>query len=627
MISTTRAFQEAIVGSPRRVMGRITVDYSDPFLDPTVTLSANEQGNAPALLVQASDGRAHPHRRWASCDGTTLANGWSSPAPTLRTDGHMGWWGRQLAGVGGSFSPPFPTLRVGFSSRLVKRIRVVGDSLRVEWPTDFSVSLLGAGNVVLFSHVVVGNMVLDWILHITPIVGVIQIVVEIHRWSHAGRQAKLLEVQTVLQETYEGDDIVSIDLLEEREFAQGSLPVGNVSANEIAIKLDNSTRHFDASNRSSPLYQLLLPNRRIRAWLAVEGGEDYLPLGTFWSGDWHTSSETLYATTTGQDRLGQLRKTNYSTSRVVANQSLYALATTVLLDAGLMSTDFWVDPALQHIVVPNAWFGVVSHREALREIAEASLGQVFADREGVVRVEGVAHLLEQETFVSALMVSTQSLTLTPDLYFRKDTPTRWDELTNHVEVETQPLRVETALQEVFRSSEPVSIVAGETLTLTVRYNETPVVDAVAHLEAAPAGKTITEAHYYAWGAVITISSTVTGTFRLVIQGRPLKVLNRERAIAADETSIRESSRLRYTYPHNHLVQTLSRAQTVANTLLRLYRHPRRDLTMDWRGNPALMLGDMVITKEHEDWLRYWVIRQELNYDGALSARLEGRLAR
>jgi hypothetical protein len=100
-------------------------------------------------------------------------------------------------------------------------------------------------------------------------------VLTITKWSHPGRQAKILEFFTSIQETYEGDDVLLIHLLEEREVSQGSLPVGNISANEIDIRLSNETRKFDAGNTQSPLYQLLKQNRRIRAWLGVEAENNY----------------------------------------------------------------------------------------------------------------------------------------------------------------------------------------------------------------------------------------------------------------------------------------------------------------------------------------------------------------
>ena len=123
---------------------------------------------------------------------------------------------------------------------------------------------------------------------------------------------------TAIQETYEGDDILLVSLLEEREVSQGSLPVGNISANEITIRLDNTNRKFDAGNPNSPLHGLIKPNRRIRAWLGVEhedGAKEWVPLGVFWCGDWEAPEDELYAQTRGRDRLELLRKSTYSAPR------------------------------------------------------------------------------------------------------------------------------------------------------------------------------------------------------------------------------------------------------------------------------------------------------------------------
>ena len=90
----------------------------------------------------------------------------------------------------------------------------------------------------------------------------------------------------IFQQTHE-DDLIAVSLLEEREVSQGSLPVGNISSNEIVVRLSNEDKRFDPDNDSSPLYGLIKPNRRVRAWLGTEiGGEaEWVPLGTFWSID------------------------------------------------------------------------------------------------------------------------------------------------------------------------------------------------------------------------------------------------------------------------------------------------------------------------------------------------------
>src|SRR5690606_18139786 len=132
----------------------------------------------------------------------------------------------------------------------------------------------------------------------------------IKRWSHPLRQAKIVEFFSSVQEIYEDDEILQINLLEEREVSNGSLPIGNISSNELYIKMSNIDYRFSAGNVNSPLHQSIKVNRRIRAWIGLElpsGIVEYIPLGTFWSGDWSVPEQETYASTSGRDRLELMR--------------------------------------------------------------------------------------------------------------------------------------------------------------------------------------------------------------------------------------------------------------------------------------------------------------------------------
>jgi len=349
-------------------------------------------------------------------------------------------------------------------------------------------------------------------------------------------------------------------------------------------------------------------------WHEVTFRQEWVPLGTFWSLDWDSPDDTLEATVTARDRMELLRKGTYQTSQVQQNKTLYELAEDVLQDAGLTSDQYIIDTALQNIIIPYAWFAPVSHREALRRIAEAGLAAAFANREGKIQIE------------SFLITGDEPvLDITEDDYFPPlRAPSRQDQVANEIVVDTQPLRPAANPEEVYRSNDPVMIPANSTQTLTVYYNKTPVIEAIASLDSPPAGVAITEATYYGWGASIKIANS-TGTDQqvvLVITGRPLSVQNKERAVARDEASILENGVLTFEFPANPLVQTLSQAQAIADALLASVKDPRRDIEVDWRGNPALELGDRVTVKGKD----YHVIRQEINWQGYLSARLTGRRA-
>lgn len=612
----TQDFLEAMKADKRQVLAKVEVDYTDPFLDQSIAVSTSEQGNV-SYPAQTADAVEQVPYKWASLDGSWVLDGSFrlAPTPDKLAQYQFGWWGSQLAGTDGAFASPYPALTVTHLPRPVHTLRVVGDSARGEYPVDFTIELYAADNTLLYTETVTGNTQVAWSKVLaTPVLDVAKQVLTITRWSHAGRQVKIAEFFTSIKETYLSGDLVSLRLLEEREASQGSLPVGNITANEITLVLNNESHKFDPDNEQSPLFRLLKPNRRIRAWLGAEvnGEEEWVPLGTFWSLDWDSRDDTLEATVTARDRMELLRKGTFQSSQVQTNVSLYALAEQVLQDAGLKASEYAIDPSLQNIVVPYAWFEPVSHREALRTIAEAALAVVYADRDGIVRVEPFA--------LAGVM---PVLTITEDDYFLPlRAPSKQAEVANQIIVTTQPLRSAAVAEEVYRSNEPITVPAQSSKTVTVYYNKRPVIEAVASPENPPSGVSITGATYYGWGATVTISNsnTTDQQVTLVVSGKPLTVQNQERAVAEDAASIVENGVLQYEFPENPLVQTLSQAQAIADALLASVKDPRRDLELDWRGNPALLLGDRVTVKGQD----YYVVRQEIDWTGTLSAKLTGR---
>lgn len=614
MYSVSQDFMQAMAAPERHVLARVVIDYAGPFIDAAVTITASEQANV-SHPEQTADGVEQVPCRWACLDGSWVLDGSYHLAP-LESDLAMyqvGWWGSQLAGEGGAFSAPYPALTVTFLPRPIHSLRVVGDSAYGEYPVDFTIRLYDGGDTLLHERQVTGNTQLAWGETLSsPVTGVAKMVLEVSRWSHPGRQVKIAEFYTSVQETYESGQFLSLKLLEEREITQGSLPVGNISANEITITLANEGRKFDPENTQSPLYGALKPNRRIRAWLGT--GDEWVPLGTFWSVDWDVPDDSVEATARARDRLELLRKGTYQSAVAQQNVSLYSLAEQVLQDAGLQPEEYAIDTALQSIVVPWAWFNPTTHREALRVIAEAGLAVVFCDRDGVVRVQRYASGLG----------SAPCLAIGPDNYFVVRTPSRQDQVANEIVVDTQPLQPAAQAQEVYRSNSPATVPAGGSVTVRVYYNQPPVIEASASLDSPPSGVSITSTTYFGWGAEVTVANTGQSDAQvtIVVTGRPFTQGGRERAIARDEESIAENGVLRYEFPANPLVQTLGQAQAIADALLASVKDPRRDVELEWRGNPALLLGDRVTVKNQD----YYVIRQEIEWAGALSARLTGRKA-
>ena len=641
MYPVSQEFQDKVRAYDRKIFGKVQIDYSDPFIDQSVQIVTNEN-NHTSYPRQIADGVQEPIGKYIALDGTwTLGDDTLvlAPGPGEEEKAQMGWWGSSLSDANGGFSVN-PKLIVTFFSRPIRSLKVVGDSKRNEFPVDFVITLYGEGDTILYQEAVTANTQVNWNKGIEQINEVVKMELEISKWNTPNRCVKILEFFTSIQETYSQDDIFSIELLEERETSSGSLPVGNISSNEITIRFNNESKKFDIGNKQSSLYNLIKPGRRIRVWAGMEkdnGEQELVPLGVFWAKNWNIPEQKVYAELVGRDRLESLRNTTFSTSIVEVNKSLYDLAIEVLTDAGLKENEYWVDEELKDIVIPYSYFEQQSHREALRKIAEAGLGQVYCNREGIIRVEGssftqkriensvVTTFLKAEFPANVEIVDAYGITM--DDCFSKSNPSRMEKVANIVEVETQPLRP-GAIQEVYQTNEGIPIAAGETKTLTIYFNSTPCIDVSLSIEGTG---TIQSSTIYAWGADVVVTSASAGALKIIASGKPLTVQNKDKATAKDNTSIIENGELRYTFPANPLVQDVAMAQNIADKLLAYYKDPKADLNINWIGNPALELGDVVTvydyyTEEIQERGYYYITKQEFEITGDLRARLEGRRA-
>jgi len=273
MYPVTQDFLDKMKADRRHIEARVVIDYTDPFIDQSIEIEANEQANV-SYPQQTADNVDQTTRKYACLDGTwdlTTGEYHLAPSANMLTRYQMGWWGAQFADQDGYFAEPYPTLTVTHLPRPIRQLKVVGDTAREEWPVDFQIKLYDPDDTLLKTETVTGNTQVSWQKNLEPqVLDVAKQVLEITKWSHAGRCAKIVEFFTSIREVYETGDLISIRLLEEREASQGSLPVGNISSNEITLVLNNEDKKFDLDNENSPLKNLLKPNRRIQVWLGID---------------------------------------------------------------------------------------------------------------------------------------------------------------------------------------------------------------------------------------------------------------------------------------------------------------------------------------------------------------------
>lgn len=633
MIETSQSYNEKIKDLfNRKIYGKVQIDYTDPEIDQSISVDFQDN-NIVSFPMQIVNGKNTPNYDYITLDGTWKLGDDVGLAPSEfeKDSVQFGLWGEELSNSNGTFTTN-PIIILEFVPRPFTNLKLVGDIKKNEFPVEFEFRLYNEYDELITTEHIIDNDSVNWNEDIQQVSEIVKIEIEIIKWNKPNRVIKIMEVFSSIQETYYGEDIISIKLLEEKEVAQGSLPIGNISSNELSINLNNINREFDAGNVNSKLYGLVKPNRKITAWIGTEN--ELIKLGKFWSKDWDVEEDGIVAKTTGRDRLDRLGMSVYRNSIVEINKSVYYLVEEILKDANLKSNEYKIDIGLKDYIIPYFYMKPISHREALRQVVTAGIGQVYCDRDSVIVVDGFDKTFDKlETPIKAFLQTEfpaeidiiDAYGISGDDYFSKNNPSRRSDIANHITVETQPLIIGDT-KEIYSTNEYIDIVANEDTKITINFNTVPSIN--VNLELEGIGQII-DSEIFSWGADVVVRSNTNGQFKIKATGEPLEINNKNTIIKSDDKSVLENGIVRYKFPDNHLVQTNQTASIICDKLLTYYKDPRRDLEMEWRGNPALELGDIVIVNDYprdEDGEQgyYYITKQELTFAGYLRAKLEGR---
>ncbi len=600
----------------RHIYGKVRITYTDPYFSAGVVTTADAVGDY-TYTDQTVDNVTTETYKWFSLHRNIL-DGTFHPLPGDQSIS-VGWWGTQLSDfVTHAFVPTYPKLTITHAARTVSDLLVVGDDKIDEYPVDFTVKLYNASNVLQHTETVTGNAAVIFSRPLDPVhTGIAKQELEITKWSRGDSVVKIAQFFTTLEETYESEDgdLVDINVTEQREFTSTTIPQGNLANSEIRVRLNNIDGTFDAGNTASRLNGLLLNNRAITAWLGVDlypsGVRRWYPLGTFYSRDWSVPDSEIWAEVSGQDMLSRLQSTTFSTSTVYVNKTLQELAIVIMTDAGLTSADWDIDAALAAITVPYAWFDSISHRECLRKIAAACMGQCYCNRDGKIVLEVYS------------APSLNPFEYTSGNVFNIDHPLQWSQMVNYVEAQAAP-RVAGAQVDIVTDVETFTVPALGTVTKTHFYTSSPCVDIVAPVIVGGADITVSAYTAYAWGISITYANAGVGdetVTSVTVAGKPLEVQGSRVVVAQDAASIAQNGKQTLSETiTSEFWQDETRAQAVADGILQTFRNPRRDIVMRARGNIAQLLGDRVKCPDSltaGTTAHFGIVGQDINYDGGL----------
>jgi len=587
--ATLRAESKATV---RRPIAKVVVTWTDPLIDLSLD-TVQSENNRVSYPEQISDLVTDVPKKWFHTNDTdVILDGtfFAMPSTLLEARKYqVGWWGTQSAGVAGEFAEPLPTIASTFTKRPVYGFVVAGDNALNEFPVDFTVTVFTKNGkdeygepiyVPVRVYPVTGNTLLKFSATFdNPYLTAAKIELQVSKWSAPGKIIKIVEFYTAVVETFYADDLFYMNLLQEFEGSEGTLPVGNISCNEMDINFQNLTDRFFSENTDSDIHTFIKRNRKMEPFFGFRypnGEEEYVAKGLYWSGDFTVGDNDTGAQTTARDRFELLRKKDFPWEEVfpevLANVSLKSLTETVLNSVTAYMYDFFFDISDldDFYFVPHfdpEFFKGQTYFDVIKDLVTAGLSYAYMDLPTTDEIDENGPLNKDMLRVKKLTtvfpidaLPEDAIEITKDDFIEKVQPAVTDSMANTINV----------IYKVFEKESP----------------EDPE--------------------------------------------NPDKMVGEELPITrSDEDSIVEYGIMNYDYKSSDLIQTSSLAIAIANNLLVSFKIPKRDIELQAFGDVTLKLADQVEIPEYQkngiDKRGIFALTKlGIQWDGSLRMPISGR---
>lgn len=628
MLTTTPEFDTAISADARKITARIKINYTDAFLDPSIS-AESDGSNRASQTDQVVNGRTETTFKWFSLETNgNLLDGTFHLMPGTEESANfneVGWWSDVAADGAGDVIDS--AVEISFSERNVTSFQVTGDDKLGEYPVDFTVEFY-AGVSLEDTITVTGNTLVNYSETITLLEDITSAILDITKWSEANKVPKIVEFVTSVFETYDSSNIKNFTVTEQREISNNnSVPTGNIASNEADLSIMNFERRFDSGNTASPLFNLVKPNNKVDIEIGVltsSGGFEFVPVFTGWTGGWNVPDNSIIASVRARDRLEILNQSNITTSTVIVNNTFFDWFEIVLQDAGMANTEYNIDTVLDGsiYVVPFGWFNNISHRKALQVLAESCSAAVFVDRSGLIQVKSVDYF-EVNNLDTELSYNRSE-------YMDKSNQPIYENIVNKISVTTQPLEKTTSVTVYQTTNADKETISGNSVTeYEITFRKKPISDGVATIDPVVSGVTVTDSDLFAWGGTVEVTNTNGSSedFRIKVVGSTYAVEGQKTITVLDQDSINDNGIFFLDFKENDFLQGSNLAGKIANSLLKSFKDPQRDLTVSFSpgGNPALESDDRISIVDLYSTKEYNIVSQRIKYDGGLNMEQKGRV--
>lgn len=621
MIDISPELKEAFKNNQREIYADVVLNFSDISLDANATVTSAED-NQPNFNYQLINGNTVTDCKWLAMDGLgDMSGDWCMmPADTTQNVYQVGLWSTDNTAIDSTCNVTYNILQ---DAKDVTGIQIYGDNRREEYPVDFTVKFFDSVGLV-YTDTVVGNTLIAYsFTSPTVLENIINIEVNITKYSTAETPVKVLATLTSLTKTFSGSDIINFNIQDESEIVGTStVPTGNISYARSSFTLLNRDRIFDVNNISSPLYQQIKQNSKVDVYVGAKtvNGVEKFKVFSGWTEGFNAPENSQEVTTEAFDRLKRLSLTFMSPTAIQENQTVGDIFTLILADADISSEFINIESRLfeSQYNLPVYFIAGEDHLSELRRLSEAVSTSVYVKND-VIYVESIEA-------ISFKYETRETYTISD--YADKTNKPLYEGVYNTVRV---PYKVyqKSVLQEVYATPpEELDTIFNGTQEYTFTFTENRCIDHVLNFTPPP-GITVTGSNYYSDRAVLEITNTgITQTVSLSIDAKIFNAVATKSVELTDVDSVADYGKNDFNFEENDIIQTSGLASTIVNNLLGTYKDPFRDATiqLSYAGLPALELTDKITIVDRYLSQGYNIVSKRLNYDGGLSLVLKARKA-
>lgn len=597
----------------RRIYCRVFINYLDPFKDYKVTPDASSTFKH-SLIDQTVNGIYEPDQKWFSLTDNRLDGSYHPMLDVPDPSVEVGWWSNAWSDSKGEFSTP-PELIMNLTPQPVVGFKLVGDIKTNNYPIDFDIILYNNNKVIHTEEVRNNTNVVYTTRFIFP--DIEKYIIKFYKTSIPYDQVKIVEFSSKFFEIYQGENLFSVDLLEEVGYDTGGLPLGNISSNELIVDIDDALHEFDLTRATAKYKGLLIRNRILTAEMGVELYKGYIkwyPFGTYYSSKWNVNNGDITAQVTGRDVLELLRQDEFLDTQIYTNKSMYDLFKFVLDSFPLLDLNYAIDNDLKNIIVPYAWFKPTTYRQCLARLADACLASVFVTRNNVIQV----------TLPKIIRDIDYSFKDSTSIFNRKY-PSAFNGSVNSIRINGQSYK-QSERKKLFTTSVTNTVLSNSRETFKIISTETPIVSLELNSIMFPSSLIVHSIKQTSWGILLDIENNTSSNVEFELKdvyGYVLQTDKKFERIYKNKTDIELNGIIEKSHSSD-LIQNSDYAQQFAEGILRELNKSPMNIEIDTIGHVYINLLDSIKIRNQDDSgdPKYHISEIETHWDGALESTIK-----